>query len=36
MERGVLQLNLSHTLEPAHDRAARSDTAAVVNYEVTF
>ncbi|EWH02391.1 S8 family serine peptidase [Halomonas sp. BC04] len=36
VRRGVLQLNLNHTLEPAHDRAARSDTAAVLNYEVTF
>ncbi|WP_181872743.1 hypothetical protein [Billgrantia montanilacus] len=33
---GVLQLNLSHTLEPGHDRAARSDTAAVINYQVGF
>ncbi|RDB44563.1 peptidase S8 [Halomonas sp. DQ26W] len=35
-KRGVLQLNLSHTLEPGHDRAARSDSAAVINYQVAF
>ncbi|MBZ0332466.1 hypothetical protein KZO25_19330 [Halomonas sp. ANAO-440] len=33
---GLLQLNLSHTLEPEHDRSARSDTAVVVNYQVAF
>ncbi|WP_242597163.1 S8 family serine peptidase [Billgrantia sulfidoxydans] len=34
--RGAVGFNLNHTVEPGHDRDARSDTTLLLNYEVAF
>lgn len=33
---GAIGFNLNHTLQPGHDRDARSDTALLLNYDVAF